>query len=199
MESQIASGKLGIAVAGDLLRIHSLSRQGKGVPLFMEFSVNPETGPFLVSSSRSTLWVTPRVPKVRAAFRPLEVDHFFAEVVGAVAAVGREAEWGNVQPFTPDGLLRAVAHLRSYGLEDLEVLAHPEADWGGLRPVETEVEGEVVRTILGLPLEDASWLDTNTIVVVPQDKDYVGFLYKFGNRGLAVVHNASRGVAVCQR
>lgn len=198
--AEIASGRAGLAVSGDLLRIHSLNskRAKKGVPLMMEFSVNPETGPFLVSSTRATMWITPRVPKVRAAFRLVDLGAFFAEVVSEVARVGEEAKWGNVHPFTPEGLVQAIGHLRSYDLDELEVLINPDTPWAGMAPVESETDGEVHRTILGFPLVEADWVPCGTVVVVPQDKDYVGFMYLFGERGVAVVHNASRGIAVCR-
>lgn len=195
----VVPGHSGLSVSGDLLRIHSLSPGAKGTPLWMEFSVNMETGPFLVSSTRATMWITPRVPKVRAAFRRVNADDYFKEVVSAVADLGREAKWGNVQPFTPEGLLQAVAHLRSYDLNDLEVLAHPETDWGLLNPIRNEIDGDIIRTVLGFPVEDASWLDKDTVVVVPQNKDYVGFLIHYGDRGVSVVHNACRGIAICRR
>lgn len=197
--SEISPGTGGLSVSGDLLRIHSLDkRPKKGVPLMMEFAINPDTGPFLVSSTRAVMWITPRVPKVRAAFRPMEMGPFFAEVIAAVAKLGEEAKWGNVHPLSPDGLLQAIGHIRSYDINELEILAHPDTDWGRLAPVETETEGETHRTLLGLPVEHAEWLDPSTVVVVPQEKGFVGFMFLFGDKGLAVVHNASRGIAVCR-
>jgi hypothetical protein len=161
----------------------------------MEFTVNRETGPFLVSSTRSVLWVTPKVPKVRAASRPMQLGSFFNEVVRAVVDVGGVSNWGNVHPLTPEGLINAVAHLRSYDLTDLEILSAPKMDMSGF-PLVTGPEGQLF--LGGLPLVEADWLEPNTLVVLPQDRDYVGFVIMFGERGLAVVHNACRGIAVCQ-
>jgi hypothetical protein len=192
----------GIPVGGDLLRILSFDRQKsrkKAVPLMMEFGVNPDTGPFLVSSTRSVMWIAPRVPRVRAAFRHLQVGTFFTEVIDAVAAMGAESRWGNVQPPTPDGLLAAIGHLRSYDLPAPEVLAHPDFSWDGPLPVTSETDGESHRTLLGLPLELADWLDPATLVVVPQERDYVGFVMTHEERGLGLVHNACRGIAVCRK
>lgn len=189
----------GLPVGGDLLRLGSFETlKKKAVPLMMEFGVNVNMGPFLVSSSRSVLWVTPRTARVRAAFRPLRVGTFFAEVVDAVVKMGRECQWGNVQPLTPEGLVAAIAHLRSYDLPDLELLAHPDFTWDGPAPVQVEMDGEMQRTLLGLPIENADWLDPHTLVVVPQDRDYVGFVMLRGGQGISVTHNASRGIGICR-
>lgn len=188
----------GIAVVADLLRVVEMDakRLRKGaVPLMMEFAVNPETAPFLVSSTRAVMWITPRKPAVRAAVRPMQdVGAFFREVVDAVAEVGAEAEWGNVQPFTAEGVVQALGHVRSYDLPDLEILAHPDVDWQGIPSPQKDEAGHL--TLLGFPLVHATWLDLKTLIVVPQDRDYLGFVMLVGGRGLSVVHNASRGMAI---
>lgn len=189
----------GIPVGSDLLRMSPFAAQGTKTPLMMEFKVNPATGPFLVTSTRGVMWVSPREPKVRAAFRDIQPDSFFREVVQAVADTGAEASWGNVQPLTTAGLLTAIAHVRSYDLSALEVLMHPKTVVEGLPVQEMTTEAEeVVRTICGFPVEFADWMDVGVVVVLPQDRDYVGFIVSRGGRGVAVIHNASRGMAVCR-
>ena len=189
----------GVSVGSDLLRVSTLELiKGKGVPLMMEFPVNLATGPFLVSSTRGVLWVSPREPKVRAAFRPLNVEVFFREVVSAVVEMGVVAEWGNIHPLTPAGLIQAVGHLRSYDLSALEVLLHPDT-MGSVQVLTRETEAEeVVRTLVGFPVELAEWVPPGVVVIVPQDRDFVGFVVTRGAKGVAVVHNASRGIAVCR-
>lgn len=188
----------GIPVGSDLLRMSLFTAPGTKTPLMMEFKVNPATGPFLVTSTRGVMWVSPREPKVRAAFRDIQQDTFFREVVQAVADTGVEASWGNVQPLTAAGLLAAIAHVRSYDLSALEVLMHPKTVINDLPVRETTEAEEVVRTICGFPVEFADWLDVGVVVVLPQDRDYVGFIVARGGRGVAVIHNASRGMAVCR-
>jgi hypothetical protein len=187
-----------IPVASDLLRTYSLNQKGpkKATPLMMEFRVNPETGPFLVSSARSVFWVTHHDSKVRAAFRPIHPPTFFAEVVEAVAQTGAEARWDNVHPLTEDGLRQAIAHVLSYDLPSPEILAHPDAPFE-FRTTES-AEGEKRETHLGCVVQRADWLPPGTVVVLPQDREFVGFVLMSEGTGLAVVHNASRGMAVCR-
>ena len=188
-----------IPMAGDLLRLGTVGpksgRNPKAVPLMMEFEVNPLTGPFLVSSTRGLIWITPQKPQLRAASRLLQVGPFFMDVVREVVSFGEENKWGNVLPMTPEGVLNAVAHLRSYDLTNLEILCRRIADLQGF-PVAEGPEGQPF--LVGLPLVEADWLEPGMLVVVPQDRDFVGFVLLFGERGVAVVHNASRGIAVCR-
>jgi hypothetical protein len=176
-----------------------MQNKTKHVPLMMEFPINPETGPFLVSSSRSVLWVLPKRPIIRAAVRPMtDLGEFFLEVVNEVRDMGRESEWGNVHPWTSEGLLGALAHVRSYEITDVEILAggsDPDAVvWGDL-PQPVLLEDEHL-TLCGVPLEVVPWLPPTMLVVVPQDRDYLGFVLLLRDKGLAVVHNASRGMAI---
>jgi len=199
-DSELHPIPTGIPIPGDLLRIGAVGRKKdrspNAVPLMMEFSVNPETGPFLVSSSRGLMWVTPRSPKIRAASRLISLGSFFMEVVQEVSAMGKEADWGNTHPLTPEGLLHAIAHLRSYDLADLEILKGPQTDLSAFPEPTQGPEGQLF--LLGLPLVEAEWLQPNYLIIVPQDRDFVGFLLMFGDRGLAVIHNASRGLALCR-
>lgn len=180
-------------IGGDLLRVYTFGLGvKKAAPLMMEFPINPEMGPFLVSSTRGVMWVWAHASKVRAAFRPMQRGLFFSEVLEAVVEMGMESEWGNVRSFSPEGLLQAVAHLRSYGFDDVEVLSHPDTEWG-VDFLKND------KTVLGFPLEEADWVPRGTLAVVPQDRDYVGSVHLCGgSHGIAVVHNASRGIAVCR-
>lgn len=173
----------------DLL-LHQAIRIGqrKGVPLFMEFTVPSDTAPYLVTSTTSLVWVEQAFPGsvVRAAIRspaPKGGDLNLA-IVQAVCARGRENSWGNIQPLTGPGLLEALAHLRYYGLEQIEVLV-PE-DWNDEINIPDIVQ-----------VSEASWLPSRTLVLIPRDRSYLGFLGRLDRDGiLAVVHNASRAMAV---
>lgn len=193
-----------IAVSSDLLLIAEMDptarkKKGKAVPLLMEFKVNPDTGPFLVSSSRSVMWVNSHAGRVRAGVRKIVPGTLFNEAVQAVTKLGTEAEWGNVHPFTGAGLINAIAHLRSYDLSEIEILVNPKTGLdAGFPPVMLSEERE--STLLGFPLMYAEWLDLDTIVVVPHERDFVGFLLQIDAAGtaVAVVHNASRGMGICR-
>lgn len=173
-------------------------KEGRSTPLMMEFAINPATGPFLVTSSQALMWVSPRTSRVRSAFRSVNVGPFFQEIVDMVYQTGAEASWGNACPLTPAGIVDAIAHVRSYGLEDLEILAHVTCDFGGVTVASRDVEGEMVEFVAGLPIERVDWLDPMTVVVLPQDREFVGFLMLAGSRGVAVIHNASRAMGVCR-
>ena len=169
----------------------------KGIPLLMEFPVNPHLSPILVTSSRSLLWVRPRGELVRAALRDVpEIFDFFLEVVREVTTRGREAEWGNVAPLTTAGLAEAIAHVKSYGLDQLEILANPEFPWGNLSPEWAPEPGTLVLAVLGLPVQPSPWLPVDTLVVLPKDREYVGFALLYEHRLASVIHNAPRGMGL---
>lgn len=168
----------------NVVRTDSFGPRKGSVPLMVEFRVNPETSPFLVSSSRSFVWVTPRADRLRSAIRPLDgdgMDGVFQNLVTAIADAGFHGKWGNVHPYTPAGLTAAKSHLSDYDLGEVEVLAHPDTDL----------------TALGLEFTTrARWVPTGWAVVLPTDRDFVGFTVVSGDRYLVVVHNSSRAVAV---
>lgn len=156
------------------------------VPLMVEFRVNPETAPFLVSSTRSFVWVTPRTDRLRAAIRVVDGDGIggvFRDIVTRVAEAGADGKWGNVHPFTPEGVSAARAHLTYYDMSDTGIVAHPGTDVSTLG-----VDDDAV--------ERASWVPDGWAVVLPTDREFVGFLVVSDDRYLTVVHNSSRAVAV---
>ena len=83
-----------------------------GYPLMMEFAVNPETAPILVSTTRATTWLNPKANVIRAAVRPIEDEGlFFREVVQAVIDAGVPHKWGNVHPATAEGVKAAIEYV----------------------------------------------------------------------------------------
>lgn len=168
----------------DLLNVGEMNT--KKCPLMMEFRINPETSPFLVSSSKALLWVSPRSDKIRAASRVINLPGFFMECVHEIADTGLSHEWGNVQSWDDQGWTQAIEHVKSYGFDSIEILAAPNS---GLPDV-----------LHGTPVEEADWLEDGYAVVVPTDRDYVGFLLRVTNgMGLAVLHNSSRAVSVVRK
>jgi hypothetical protein len=179
-------------MSSNLLEVHNFdetlkkTRKGKVAPQLMEFQVNPELAPFLVSSTRSVVWVehTSKSETVRAAVR--KIQGIQVDIVAAVAEAGRDLAWGNVQDLTTEGVLACVEHLNYFGLDELEILVAPDTDTAG-------VEFPVTPTI-------ASWLPLDTVVVLPIDRGFVGSLGTIGqHKAVAVVHNASRGMAIAHR
>ena len=174
-------------------------------PLMVEVPVNPATAPYLVSRASSdhlTMWIGRAMPnsKVRAASRTATLEDLYLEVVQQVVAKGREEGWGNTHPLTKDGVTEAIEYVRSYGFEDLEILANPKLPWGEVEPTWVTPEGpHMVLGLKGYRVQPAAWLDTETIVVVPRDREFVGLVIKFTGCVVSVVHNAARGMAVATR
>lgn len=202
------------------LASQALKRKGT-VPLMLEFPVIEETAPFLVSSTSSVMWVNNAHPgpSVKAAVREVGLGAFFAEVIEAVVAMGREMQWGNVHPLTPEGVRAAIAHLEYYELGALELLiprAHQASEVvllddnddgegveeNGKRVEPVDLMPPELRPLIediGLPFRPSSWVPDNTIIVVPKDRTFVGVVSQVTNKKLAgVVHNAARGIAVSQ-
>lgn len=164
------------------------TRRGAASPLLMEFQVNPELGPFLVSSTRSVQWVShaSKTGMIRAAVR--KRHQIEEDVVAAVISMGTEMQWGNVHPLTTEGVRSCVEHLRYYELDPLEILVASDTDLEGVELPE------------GVQALRADWLPADALVVVPVDRGYVGTVGTIGqHKAVAVVHNASRGMAVAWR
>jgi hypothetical protein len=172
-----------------------------GLPLWFDFPVNPALAPFLVSSTRGVLWVFPRMNRVRAAPRKIDdLGQYFRDVIEAVAEKGAKEEWGNIHELTKPGLEAAIDHVREHtlGEEDLEILANPQIDWGAVEPEWAVAEGDLPLALLGLPLQPAQWLPLDTVVVVPCDREFVGFVFPVLERMVSVVHNSCRTIAVAR-
>jgi hypothetical protein len=180
---------------------HTKSKKGS-VPLFMEFPVNPHLAPFLVTRARSgdamSLWVE-RVKngRIKAALRHVpSLDDYYREVVVQIADKSQEDEWGNTHPLTREGLKAAIAHVEHYGFEELELLAHPQMPWKNVHPSWNNDGRGMVLTLLDLPVQPTPWLPKDTLVVIPRDREMVGFVFLTQERVASVVHNAARGVGI---
>ena len=166
--------------------------------MMLEFPVEPETAPFLVTSTKALLWVPEahHDDVVKAAVREAALGSLFMEILDEVTKKGKEAQWGNVHLFSQAGVQAAIDHVRYYDLEDLEILAPPNRE-------EDHKDGVYKRpqwlNDMKLPLRPTSWLPEGCVVVLPKDRKYVGFVgYLTRTSCVAVVHNASRGIAIAR-
>ena len=202
-------------------------RQPGNMPLMVEYTVPEETAPYLVSSSSSVMWISEAHPGplVKAAVREGTLGSFFREVIDAVAAMGRQQNWGNVHPLTYQGLEAAINHLSFYDLDPLELLiprAHPPGSGTRSTEDEDDFDGEVpigapeapqrvsqvalmppeLRSLIeeaGLPFRPSAWVPDGTIIVVPKDRSFVGLVHQVtAKKVVGVVHNAARGIAIVQ-
>lgn len=157
------------------------------IPQMMEFPVNAELGPFLVSSTRSVLWVNKvsRDSRVRAAVR--ERRGLEQEILASIIDMGTRAQWGNVHPLSSEGVAECVAHLQSYDFEEIECLSSASTTLDGV------ALGDVA-------LEIVDWMPVDCLLFVPVDRRYVGTMALVSeSQAMCVIHNASRGVAVAWR
>jgi len=158
------------------------------IPLAMEFPVDVQTAPYLVSSSNSLVWVSeaPSSTVRGAVRRGLELGDLFCEVASEIAEVGREARWGNSHPYSLDGVMASIKHVKGYGLSDVQLICSLGDTLLGSRE---EYEG--------CKVAGAKWVPSSMILAVPSDRGFVGFALRLNNKDLiSVVHNASRGVGV---
>ena len=147
-------------------------------------STDPDAGPFLITSSKSLLWVERAFDAgfLRVAVREDHLDPLYRSIIEEIAMQGVAREWGNVHPPSKDGVLAAIAHISYYGIPDPVLLYGSEFDIG-MAP--------------DLPRVPVDWLPPTWGVVIPDDRSFVGTAYVFGGGHLgAVVHNPSRGVCV---
>jgi len=146
-------------------------------------SPDPNAGPFLITSSRSLLWVERAFETgfLRVAVRQIGAQDLYGDLIAEIAREGSDREWGNVVEPTPDGIAAGLAHLEYYGLPEPTLLYGESFDIG----VAPDMERVPV-----------SWLPPSWGVLVP-DREYVGTVYLFGEGFVgAIVHNPSRGVVV---
>lgn len=179
--------------ANDLLQVLQAPTEmfrRTATPLAAELPVDPQTAPYLVSTTRSLMWHPKDFGgKVRAAMRQEPLGSLYSEVIREVCETSVQAEWGSVFPYTLQGLDQAIAYVEGYGLGDVEILAPaPEID-GLLREMSIYASKHIVRV---------DYLPHRTVVVVPKDRDYLGTAMRPGDhdRWLVLLHNPSRGMAV---
>jgi hypothetical protein len=165
--------------------VESLSPKNDDKVRLVEFTVNPETGPFLVSSYDSFLWVQAgKQSQIRAAVRAIPdtgVDGLLRDVVDVIADTSVRSQWESIFPLTTEGMKAARERLTSYDFED-----HVAFAGQGVDP--TVLQGVTHSTV--------PWMREGQVLVVPSDPEFVGFLVQSKGRFLAVVHNPSRTFSV---
>lgn len=171
----------------DLVALNPQGESNRSLTL-EDLQVNPGLAPFLVSSTRSVVWV-PHASKantVRAAIR--EREGIESELLASIIQMGQQTEWGNIHELTTEGVKACVGHLRDYHDEPLEILVSPDTDLEGI-----EIPENLEKT-------EAEWIPTECLVVVPMDRANLGTLWVIGRNKVAVlVHNVSRGIAIAWR
>ncbi len=158
---------------------------GSKTPLMVEVQVNRDLAPYLVTSSKSALWIDRPHPNscVRAAVRAGDLEEHCQLLVQEIALKGDLEGWGNCHPLSAAGVEAAIEHLGYYGLSDVEVLFSSATKTVGVPE--------------GVPVGEALWVPPGWAVVVPVDRGFVGTTLCFKEDRLAtVVHNAARAVAV---
>ncbi|MCH8517848.1 MAG: hypothetical protein LAT68_16140 [Cyclobacteriaceae bacterium] len=170
----------------DLLLRVDLDIPSGRVPLMGEFPINRELTPVLVTSATGTLWM-PKLTKdvVRAAFREQGAGDYFQSVVRETISRASKKQWSNLFPYSPSGLEEAIDYLSSNGLDEIEVLI-PEGNHEGV-------------DVNGATITEVSWLPQGISLVVPSDRQYLGWYSCVGRDGkflVSVVHNPLLGMAV---
>ena len=158
--------------------------------LACEFQANKDAIPFLVSTSKSLLWVNDAHSNVvRAAVRPkTKVQDFYKEVIQEIAEVGTDCSWGNVQPLNKVGLQNAIDYVVSYELGEVECLLNPQ---------QKEQVSEMLKDS-GIAYSLCNWLPADCVVVVPKDRSFLGFVGVLTTGFVSVIQNPSRGIAIAR-
>lgn len=136
-------------------------------PLLIEVSVPPETGPYLVTSTNSCMWVERpfKTGMVRAAVRSVSPSDLFRLVVEKIVTASDDSDWGAVVSTFKD----AEARMIEYDLPEFDILSPDTVDW--------------------LPVGVSH-------ILVPVEREYLGTVFVSGGYAAAVVHNASRGISI---
>lgn len=184
-------------MTGDLLLREHWDPQitaGENIKLLIgEFRIDPELQPFLVSGwgARTIVWVSgPMKDVIRAAVRDDGVGDFYWEVVRAVVKKGRVGQWGNSFNLDKKGIDKAIAYVQGYDLGKVTLLCSPNR------------VKYLKRYFKQYDYAVADWLQEDWVVVVPEDRGYLGWLSTIeGHDGhfISVVHNSSRGIAVARK
>lgn len=155
-------------------------------PLFIEVPISEGLeGPFLVTSTRSQIWLDNKFPSgiVRSAILRAPKEFIFRSCLIQIKEKAQNLAWGSVHPTTLEGFSAAKQHLDYYGLGELEIYFGEGFD--------QDVLPESV------PAFEEVWVPSGWAVLLPKDKGFVGTLVDFGQERISlVIHNASRGVGL---
>lgn len=165
------------------------------VPLMVEFQVNADSAPYLVSSSGGVMWIDAplsgdRGPMIRGAVRrDIAPGDLFWQTSKAIFERAQQDKWGSACPYTGQGLTDAIEHVASYDLGPVDILVGPSKETRPKWITDREV-GERLRV--------SSWVPPECLIVVPANRDFLGMLVHLSAKDIVMaVHNPSRGFAMC--
>ena len=168
-----------------LLNEHTLTAKEERA-LFLEFPVEPQCAPFLVTATKSLMWVdkTNSLGNVRSAFQPpKKTDEIYSKIVEEIKVKSEELGWGLTFSLDKSGLKGALERLAYYGIEDIEFIAPASG---------------VPNELIPDNATRVSWL-TNRVIIVPKNRDYLGNLLTTPRKKvMALIHNASRGICILE-
>lgn len=197
LEGELEEPEMSLSPLLDVFPFTSQDIKKGVIPLAMEFPVEQKLAPYLVSSSKGVVWVKKASKQsfVRAAVRNLGdkgIGEFFREIVLQVREMSLEAEWGSAHPFNKEGIASAISYIESHGFDEVDVLIHPETkEDPEMLPV--PCPGMSAKT----QIVEADWMLPRAVVVVPHNREYLGFAGMLSNNTLiSVVHNPSRGMGI---
>lgn len=170
----------------DLLQVMSLARKRGSTPLAVEFQVNSELHPYLVTAAGRSkfIWLPQsRGGMIRAAFRKTGREDLYLDIVREIQISAEEHGWGNVFPMSNTGLAEAVERLEYYDFDEVDLLVPT----GG---ISTSIPSDIEQV-------ESSWVPVGMAVLVPRNRGCLGFVADMedGNY-LSVVHNPSRSICV---
>lgn len=162
--------------------------------LAIELPVSPHTAPYLVSGAKKPVIWVPEASngKIRAAIREAPSERQLAgKFLASIVTMSQKRQWGSVFPLSAKGIKGAIKYLQNYEFKNLMILHHSTLNTDIISTRQTE---NGIRQVV------ADWLPRETVLVLPEDKTYVGSVCRIpGKRLVAVVHNASRGIAIARK
>jgi hypothetical protein len=155
-------------------------------PFLVEVPIQEDLeGPFLVTSSKSQIWIEDKFPSgiVRSAVVKAPREFLFRACFQRVFEQAQRSSWGSVHPPTPQGIRAALERLAYYGFSEVDIF-FGDGFVQDLLPENSSCFEEV-------------WVPAGWAVLLPRDKSFVGTLFDFGQeRNSIVIHNASRGISL---
>ena len=159
----------------------SLGRKRGSTPLAVEFQVNSELHPYLVTAAGRSkfIWLPrSRDGMIRAAFRNKGRSELYLDIVNEIRICSLEHEWGNVFPMSTTGLKDAQTRLGYYDFPEVDILV----PLGGISSIVPE----------GVTQVECSWVPVGMAVLLPKNRGCLGFVADMDDGNfLSVVHNLS--------
>jgi len=163
-----------------------IKKQEDKLLAWLELRVDPALAPFLVSSTRSVVWIDQASKEgfVRVALR--SPNGIQGEIVATILDRAVQEDWGNVYSLSEHGLQEAAQYLQDQGANEVDLLMSPSLSdqVGTFLPDQWEVK-------------TASWLPLDTLIVVPRDRTYLGTFGTLDGNVCAIVHHPERAIAIC--